>query len=308
MAELPSLQALLNDAAIAIVTAIDSDSARLDVELLLCEVLGKERTYLFTWPEKQPDAQQLAHFKALLERRLRGEPVAHILGVRDFWSLSLKVNSSTLIPRPDTEVLVETVLGLALPGNARVLDLGTGTGAIALALASEYPAWQVTAVDYSADAVGLAEANRERCGLVNVRVLQSDWFLALGDEANAPRFDVIVSNPPYIDPQDPHLLQGDVRFEPLSALVADDAGLSDLRLIAEQARAFFTPSARTAKRAWLVLEHGYDQALAVQTLLQEAGYAEVRTVKDYGGQDRVTLGCFHAAGIDAVTETKDDGL
>jgi release factor glutamine methyltransferase len=299
----PSIQTLLDDAAVAITAAIGSDSARLDAELLLCEVLGKERTYLFTWPEKQPDAQSLARFEALLERRLKGEPVAHILGERDFWSLSLKVNNSTLIPRPDTEILVETVLGLAMPSNARVLDLGTGTGAIALALASEHPAWQVTAVDYAADAVNLAESNREHCGFANVRVLQSDWFSALREDMSAPSFDVIISNPPYIDPQDPHLQKGDVRFEPLSALIANDAGLSDLRLIIEQAGVFFTARALATESAWLVLEHGYDQAVAVQTLLQKAGYTQIRTVKDYGDQDRVTLGCFS---VNPTLVTKGD--
>jgi len=287
-----SIQALLASAASRITQAIDSDTARLDAELLLCEVLGRERTYLFTWPEKLLDDDLVAGFDGLLARRLAGEPVAHILGYREFWSLNLKVNNSTLIPRPDTEVLVEVALQLPLPESARALDLGTGTGAIALALASERPTWQLTAFDCSAAAVALAEDNRQLCQLPNVRVAQSDWFAAL---AGTERFELIVSNPPYIDPQDPHLRQGDVRFEPLSALTAEGGGLADIRLIVERARDFLCGSPAHPQGGWLVLEHGYDQADAVRELLLEAGYQQRRTVQDYGGQDRITLGCFDAS-------------
>ena len=293
-----TIQTLLASAASRIEQTIDSDTARLDAELLLCHVLERERTYLFTWPEKQLDEKALKNFESFLARRLAGEPVAHILGYREFWTLNLRVNNSTLIPRPDTEMLVETALQLPLPKTARVLDLGAGTGAIALALASEQPAWQVTALDYSADAVALAESNRQLCGLANVKVAQSDWFSGL---SSTERFDLIVSNPPYIDPQDPHLSMGDVRFEPLSALIAEDNGLADIRLIIDQARSFLCGSPSHPEGGWLVLEHGYDQAEAVQALLQDSGYQQRRTVQDYGGQDRVTLGCFNTA-----TETRRD--
>lgn len=257
-----------------------SDSARLDVELLLCRALNCERTTLFAWPEKQLSDVELNAFEALLQQRLQGRPVAHLLGEREFWSLSLQVNDSTLIPRPDTEVLVESVLDLQLPGCAKVLDLGTGTGAIALALASEHPAWALSAVDVSAAAVALASRNRDNCGLCNVAVYQSDWFSQVRDTD----FDVIVSNPPYIDAHDPHLSEGDVRFEPLSALVAADEGFSDLQTIAEQSRAFLNPG------GWLLMEHGFEQAAELRQRLQLLGYKSVASRRDYGGNERVTWG------------------
>ncbi|GAA5316402.1 MAG: peptide chain release factor N(5)-glutamine methyltransferase [Candidatus Pelagadaptatus aseana] len=257
-----------------------SDSARFDVELLLCHVLDCDRSYLFTWPEKSLTAEQLQQFDVLLHQRLEGRPVAHLLGTREFWSLPLQVNDSTLIPRPDTEVLVEQVLALTLPADAKILDLGTGTGAIALALASEQPRWQITAGDFSRDAVALAQANARQLGLSNVRVLRSDWFAAVDGE----QFDVVVSNPPYIDPADPHLQQGDVRFEPASALVADDEGFADLFYIASKALTFLNP------RGWLLLEHGFEQAGRMREKLQQLGYDSVVTLRDYGGNDRVTLG------------------
>ncbi len=257
-----------------------SDSARLDVELLLAECFQRDRTYLYTWPEKQLSDAQQTHFENLFARRLNGEPVAHILGEREFWSLPLEVNPSTLIPRPDTERLVEVVLDLSLGKQSRVLDLGTGTGAIALALASEFPEWKITGVDQSVDAVELASRNRDNLGFSQVEVLQSNWFSAIAGQ----QFDVIVSNPPYIDETDLHLQQGDVRFEPLSALVASDQGLADIRHIAEQA------TQHLAASGWLVVEHGYQQAEAVQGIFRQYGFSQVKTEQDYGGNDRVTLG------------------
>ncbi|HEY8568049.1 peptide chain release factor N(5)-glutamine methyltransferase [Microbulbifer sp.] len=258
----------------------ESDSPRLDLEVLLCHLLGKSRAWLYTWPEHPLDESQQASFERLLQRRIAGEPVAHLTGSREFWSLPLKVNRSTLIPRPDTEVLVESVLALCPQEQLRALDLGTGTGAIALALASEKPHWQIVAVDRMPAAVALAEENRQRLGFTNVEILQSDWFDAL----DGRNFDVIVSNPPYIDPKDPHLREGDVRFEPLSALVADEAGLADIRQIAGAA------CAHLADGGLLVVEHGWDQGKAVRRIFSECGYSDIETRLDYAGRERITLG------------------
>ncbi len=258
-----------------------SDSARLDVELLLCHALAQPRSYLFTWPEKNLTAVQQQTFEALLQRRLEGEPVAHLLGEREFWTLSLSVNASTLIPRPETELLVERVLELLPATEQRLVDLGTGTGAIALALASERPAWQVYGLDKYPDAVALASHNRDRHRLENVQLLQSDWLAALADQ----EFHCIVSNPPYIDADDPHLQQGDVRFEPLTALVAGDQGLADIVTIVEQAWP------RLYEQGYLLVEHGYQQGAAVRKIFAGRGFRDVQTLTDWGGHERVTLGC-----------------
>lgn len=261
-----------------------SDSARLDIELLLGHILQKNRTYLFTWPDKILSPEQAENFLQLFNRRKSGEPIAHIIGQREFWSLPLAVNNSTLIPRPDTELLVELVLELFASDSAQqqrsCLDLGTGTGAIVLAIASEKPHWQLLGVDYSVAAAALAEHNRSALGFNHVAIVQSDWFAAIP----AQQFDVIVSNPPYIDPQDPHLDQGDVRFEPRSALIADNKGLADIELIIQQSRNYLD------EQGWLLLEHGYDQGRAVRELLVAQQFAQVETRRDYGGNERVTLG------------------
>ena len=258
----------------------DSPTPRLDAELLLAQALGKSRGYLHTWPEREPEASQLERFQAALARRRAGEPVAYILGRQGFWSLDLDVASHTLIPRPDTELLVETALAL-LPATAlQVLDLGTGTGAIALALACERPAWQVTGVDRVAEAVALAQGNGTRLQLANARFAESCWFSALAGQ----RFQLIVSNPPYIAAADPHLSQGDVRFEPSSALVAGVDGLDDIRLIIEQAPEHLLAG------GWLLLEHGFDQAEAVRELLVQRGFAAVDSRRDLGGHQRISLG------------------
>ena len=257
-----------------------SPTARLDAELLLAAVLGKSRSYLRTWPEHEPGVEQLAAFAALLERRRAGEPVAYILGHQGFWSLDLEVAPHTLIPRPDTELLVETALQLAPATPQRVLDLGTGSGAIALALASERGGWQVTGVDRIAEAVALAERNRQRLKLNNAEFRQSSWFDGLAGE----RFDLILSNPPYIAADDRHLGEGDVRFEPLSALVAGVDGLDDIRQIIAQAPRHLQAG------GWLLLEHGYDQAEAVRELLAAAGFTAVDSRRDLGGHQRISLG------------------
>ncbi|WP_111641054.1 peptide chain release factor N(5)-glutamine methyltransferase [Marinimicrobium alkaliphilum] len=262
-----------------------SDSPRLDAELLLCRVLERERTYLYTWPERELSASQAQAFDMLWQRRRRGEPVAHILGVREFWSLPLQVDASTLIPRPDTECLVEAALALTADDDPqarrRVLDLGTGTGAIALALASEKPRWSLLGIDRAPEAVALAERNRAALGLANAVFLESDWFAQVPP---VPGFDVIVSNPPYIAEGDPHLTQGDVRFEPHSALVAAEQGLADLRHLIDRARDFLLPE------GWLLLEHGFAQGEAVRALMATADYRSVASCADLGGQERVTLG------------------
>ncbi|WP_421266989.1 peptide chain release factor N(5)-glutamine methyltransferase [Aeromonas veronii] len=261
------------------------ESPRADADALLCHLLDCRRSYLMTWPERELDADQQAILQGWLARRLNGEPIAHLVGEREFWSLPLKVSPATLIPRPDTEVLVEQALAKIPQGPCAVLDLGTGTGAIALALKSERPEVDVWAVDRMADAAALARENSTALGLP-IEVRDGSWFEPLGepDRDNTPRFAVIVSNPPYIDGADPHLEQGDVRFEPRSALVADDAGLADIRHIVAHAPAYLLTD------GWLLLEHGWDQGEAVRQLLRDGGYREVATVRDYGDNDRVTLG------------------
>jgi release factor glutamine methyltransferase len=259
---------------------INTDTAALDSELLLCHCLGKERSYLYAWPEKNVDEIIGQQFDAMVERRAHGEPVAYLIGHREFWSLSLSVNNSTLIPRPDTERLVEVALSLVAADAADVLDLGTGTGAIALALAKENPQWQLLGVDIAHDAVALAQKNARDLHIANVCFLQSNWF----ENISAREFDLIVSNPPYIDAADAHLDDGDVRFEPRTALVAGQNGLADIGAIAQSAQAWLKP------RAWLLFEHGYEQAPAVRSLLSEHGYGDISTWCDWDGRERVTGG------------------
>jgi release factor glutamine methyltransferase len=260
----------------------DSPTPRLDAELLLAHALGKSRSYLHTWPERELDAEQLERYLAAIVRRQAGEPVAYILGQQGFWSLELEVASHTLIPRPDTELLVETVLALLPATPAALLDLGTGTGAIALALASERPAWRLTGVDRVPDAVALAERNRARLNLNNASFIASHWFSALAGQ----RYQLIVSNPPYIAADDRHLAEGDVRFEPSSALVAGADGLDDIRLIIQQAPDYLEAG------GWLLLEHGFDQAVAVRELLSAHGFSAVESRRDLGGHERISLGRF----------------
>ncbi|RUO41368.1 peptide chain release factor N(5)-glutamine methyltransferase [Pseudidiomarina aestuarii] len=257
----------------------DSDSQQMDAEVLVAAAMQRSRTYLHTWPEQELSAAELEQLQHWVLQRKNGVPIAYLLGSREFWSLDLEVNNTTLIPRPDTEVLVETALQLDLSRRSRVLDLGTGTGAIALALKSERTEWEITAVDRIPAALALARSNSRRLNLP-IQVLESHWFAALRGQ----QFDLIVSNPPYIDAEDPHLSQGDVRFEPASALVAEQAGLADLRVIVEQAAEFLEPN------GWLALEHGWQQAAAVRELLVENGFEQVHSRRDYGNLERVSCG------------------
>lgn len=258
--------------------SLPGDSPKLDAEVLLGFVLGQSRTYLYTWPERELSATQQSLLEELVARRASGTPVAYLVGEREFWSLPLQVNEHTLIPRPETELLVEQALA-RLPRSGRALDLGTGTGAIALALVSERPDAEIWAVDASREALKVAWANVERLGLP-VQLVHSDWFA----QVSGQRFHLIVSNPPYIAEADPHLGQGDVRFEPLTALASGRDGLTDIRQIVARAPAHLHPG------GWLLFEHGYDQGAPVRELLTRAGFSSVETVQDYGGNDRVTLG------------------
>lgn len=271
-----------------------SDSARLDVEVLLAHVMGKTRTYFYTWPEKYISVSDYTQFQTLLKRRQDGEPIAYIIGEKEFWSHSFVVNPSTLIPRGDTELLVELVLPIldkSLKSDGyrlnrtepKVLDLGTGTGALAISIAKEYTDQvSVQGVDVSANAVALAEQNKTRLCADNCRFYVSNWFDAVHD-----LFDVIVSNPPYIDEHDPHLMQGDVRFEPLSALTAHHEGLSDIEAIVEAAPRFISSAGGT-----LLIEHGWKQGESVRHIFTRYGFVDVETVQDLNGNDRVTFGVF----------------
>lgn len=259
---------------------IDSGTARLDAELLLLAVLKQSRVYLYSHSEEKLARRDLDEFCRLLARRSKGEPVAHILQCREFWSLPFKVTSDTLIPRPETEKLVELALQLALPEQAKVLDLGAGTGAIACALAAEKKQWSVLAVEQSEAALAVLSDNVKNLALRNVSILQSDWFQAISPQS----FDLIVSNPPYIAGDDPHLEQGDLRFEPRAALVSGSDGLTAMRHITEVSPRYLNSG------GWLLLEHGYNQGCAVHSLMLEAGFAGVELCLDWSGHQRVTMG------------------
>jgi release factor glutamine methyltransferase len=257
-----------------------SPTADIEARLCLCHVLNVSNSYLYSYPERELSSAELAQLTELLSARLSGQPLAYLFGYWHFFDLQLEVAPSTLIPRPDTEILVEQALALPLPAQAKVLDLGTGTGAIALALAHNKPQWQLTAVDYIAKAAALAERNRDKLQIKNCTVLQSNWFSALG----SAKFDLIVSNPPYIDPQDPHLAT--LQYEPVTALTAEQQGLADISQIIRQAPQYLNAN------GWLYLEHGYNQADAVRLLLQQAGFTQVESKRDYGNNWRISGGCL----------------
>ncbi|EFX92591.1 protein-(glutamine-N5) methyltransferase, release factor-specific [Actinobacillus ureae ATCC 25976] len=255
-----------------------------DANILLQAVTKRSKSAIFAFSETELSQTEMSQLETLLTCRLQGEPMAYILGEKEFWSLPLKVSPHTLIPRPDTERLVEVALEwaykrLEIQKTLQILDLGTGTGAIALALASELgDQAQIIGVDFKPEAVVLAETNRQNLGFQNVTFLQSDWFSALENQ----QFELIVSNPPYIDKQDENLKYGDVRFEPLSALVAEQDGLSDLQKIIKNAPRYL------ANNGALMLEHGWQQAQAVQQIFQQYQWDEIASFQDYGGNDRMT--------------------
>ncbi|RDV27573.1 peptide chain release factor N(5)-glutamine methyltransferase [Alteromonas aestuariivivens] len=258
------------------------ESPQVDARIMLASVLEQSQTYLFTWPDKILSAAQLECFQKNVERRLAGEPVAYITGTQGFWSLNLKVSTATLIPRPETELLVELALALNLPTGADICDLGTGTGAIALAIASERPDCNLIGVDVVEEAVQLAMLNARLNGISNARFLHSHWFSAL----EGLKFDLLVSNPPYVESGSEYLSQGDVRFEPASALTSGKDGMDDIRHIVSQAVAFLKP------RGWLLIEHGYAQGAAIRAELAQGGFEKIETRQDLNGLDRVTLGCL----------------
>lgn len=258
---------------------VPSDEATIEAQLLLMHVLNVNRAWLIAHATDLLENSAANDFEKLVQRRLQGEPIAHILGTREFFGLTLTVTPDTLIPRPDTETLVEAALQ-KINGAMRILDLGTGTGAIALAIAKHAPQCEVIAVDASAAALAVAKKNAATLQLSNVQCIASHWFAALPES----KFDLIVSNPPYIENNDPHLQQGDLRFEPLSALASGADGLHDIRQIIEQAPAYLN------EEGWLMLEHGYNQAPAVQKLLNAHGFQNIQTINDLGNNPRVTFG------------------
>lgn len=258
-----------------------TDSPDLDAEILLCSILKCERTYLYAHPEQEISNNETESFNKLITLRCEGQPVAYLTEQKEFWSLSFRVSQDTLIPRPETELLVETALKY-IPSNSTIsiLDLGTGSGAIAIAIASERPLIKITATDTSDAALKIAKLNADSHQIKNIAFKKANWF----DSEDSKLYDLIVSNPPYINNDDPHLKQGDVRFEPLSALASGDDGLDDLRKIISESKHYLN------NQAWLLVEHGYNQGEQVRQLFIENGFTSTSTIKDYSNNDRVSIG------------------
>ena len=257
---------------------VASQTLRQDIESLLCHVLQCAPSRLISYPEQQPTSPEQQNFVSLVEQRRQGTPIAHLTGSRGFWSLDIEVNQHTLIPRPDTELLVSLALEKIQPGMC-IADLGTGSGAIALAIKAECHDIWMLATDYSQPALMQAKQNAVKNHL-DIHFVRGQWLDAIQPEA----LDIIISNPPYIRSDDPHLTDGDLRFEPLTALASGADGLDDIRQLVHQ-------SSRVIKsNGWLMIEHGYDQSQAVQALFQQAGFSEIQAFQDYGQQDRVVIG------------------
>jgi release factor glutamine methyltransferase len=258
-----------------------SDSAKFDAELLLTKVLNKDRSYLYTWPENVLSTEQQQTFEQLIQARIQGQAVAYLVGEQAFWTLNLKVTPDTLIPRPETELLIETALEhYATQASLSILDLGTGSGAIALALASEFPHSQVLAVDISPAALKVAQHNAQTHQLDNVEFLHSSWF----SQIPAQQFDLIISNPPYIESEDPHLQQGDLRYEPQIALASGIDGYDAIQEIIQNSPTYLKPQAH------LMLEHGYQQAATTRHYLSQANFEDIQSLKDLAQHERITIG------------------
>lgn len=258
-----------------------SPSAALDAQVLLSHILDCNSAHLAAWPEKALSNEQQDNFQSLITQRQQGTPVAHLTGEREFWSLDLMVNNSTLIPRPDTETLIEFIL-TKFSNNKKIklLDMGTGTGAIAIAIATEKPDWEIVACDISIQAVLLARLNSQRHKTKNITFLQSDWF----NDIPVNDFDIIVSNPPYIPEDDIHLSQGDVRFEPMRALTAGKTGMDDIEHLCLHAKQYLS------EEGWLIVEHGYDQKALVEQCFSANNYTEIEQQQDLSGHTRMTAG------------------
>jgi len=254
-----------------------------DAPLILAHVLEKDRSWLFAWPEHELTLAQQQRYLQLLHRRLQGEPLAYLIGEKEFWSLNLEVTPAVLIPRPETEQLVELALTLDLPEEIPVLELGTGSGAIAIALSREKPGWRITATDTSSAALAIAQRNATRHQAANVDFIQGHWYQALSDSR---KYRLILSNPPYVMTDDPHLQEDGLPWEPPEALAAGSDGLDDLRTVIREAPGYLLPG------GWLLVEHGFNQGKAVRDLFDRAGFMQATTRQDLGGQDRVTLGCY----------------
>ncbi len=273
------IQSTLNAATKQLTTI--SDSASLDAEVLLCHTIKKPRSHLRAWSEKVLSSNQHKLFQQFLDQRIQGVPIAYITGNKEFWSREFKVTPDVLIPRPDTELLIDLSLSLIKNrSNAQLIDLGTGSGIIAITLAAERPDADITATDTSDKALQVAKHNAKTHQISNIHFIQSSWF----DKVTQDGFDLVISNPPYIASNDPHLSQGDVRFEPNCALVADEQGLKDIKIICHHARDYLNSNGT------LLIEHGCDQQSAVQSIFNEYNYRDITTHNDLSGNPRVTTG------------------